>query len=812
MGKKNQGKVRFYMQTNDGKIKRIKRFKDKDEEDTKITFYTQIERKDGTKSKLEPLTDFIFTEDMEGATDTEPDNKNPIIEVDDLIQQKTGETFTINTKISDPDGQIKEIIWQQIEGEPLQMSISEDKKSVTITSTVKGDYVITVQAIDDKDKDTIVAIKIKIRDEIIPNPNPEPSKYNYVSQVVGSGDFSSDTKGIQTIKALGKIKAETGVKIFGNGDFEYGTDIDGFIQEWNNAGLDTDLTTFGNHDDVREDGKSQEVTDKVNQYFGFNNPAVSTKVVGTFGFIMMDSQDEKIGDVNGTQYKFVEEKLKLMSEDNNITHIGILIHKPFFSTGYKHEDLKSREIYHNLFLQYEVDFVIQSHNHNNWITYPLASDLKVNKEKGVRYIGIGSGGRQLYDIGSDIPDFIEWSNDSDFCYLDIGQAQENKMVARARFIITQNGETLKDFYLTNKATTTDPDINNPPNAQDMTVKTYINEGITIRLMGSDKDVHDTLTYSIVNPAVNGTITLVQNNEIAYVPNTDFQGSDSFTYTCSDGEFTSRVALVSIVVAEKTTGELGLPLRLEDADMYYHSKNVWLVEENISGHHKFSKQDKQTEIAAGDNTTGLPDWSIRKNEQGDFVSYICGARKRIYTWRYIEDETDGSRPDQKGYKYGTTVSIIRFVPNQSVENWSYETFSRHNAGGAEENRKGLIGIVIHKGEIEFKEELYHKKYVSHGTQKLKKPLEFGKPVTVAMLVSIDEDLQCHAAVYFDRENDGSFDLEMSTKFKIGISKAAMDLPALYARWRTNNESGMPKNAEIQELRYGYFENKYLPSTL
>ena len=69
---------------------------------------------------------------------------------------------------------------------------------------------------------------------------------------------------------------------------------------------------------------------------------------------------------------------------------------------------------------------------------------------------------------------------------------------------------------------------------------------TITLTGSDAE-GDALTYALATNPSNGTSTL-SGSQVTYTPNTNYNGSDSFTFTVSDAEYTSSAATVSITVA------------------------------------------------------------------------------------------------------------------------------------------------------------------------------------------------------------------------------------------------------------------------
>ncbi|MGJ8639360.1 MAG: tandem-95 repeat protein [Opitutaceae bacterium] len=68
-----------------------------------------------------------------------------------------------------------------------------------------------------------------------------------------------------------------------------------------------------------------------------------------------------------------------------------------------------------------------------------------------------------------------------------------------------------------------------------------------QLLGADVD-GDALTFELVENASNGTVQVGADGLFAYSPNTDFNGSDSFTYRASDGEIVSEAATVELTVA------------------------------------------------------------------------------------------------------------------------------------------------------------------------------------------------------------------------------------------------------------------------
>ncbi len=66
---------------------------------------------------------------------------------------------------------------------------------------------------------------------------------------------------------------------------------------------------------------------------------------------------------------------------------------------------------------------------------------------------------------------------------------------------------------------------------------------------NDSDVDgDTLTYSVNDNVSNGTLAFNSDGSFSYTPDDDFNGSDSFTYTASDGELTDT-ATVNLTILD-----------------------------------------------------------------------------------------------------------------------------------------------------------------------------------------------------------------------------------------------------------------------
>src|SRR3989338_2382079 len=109
--------------------------------------------------------------------------------------------------------------------------------------------------------------------------------------------------------------------------------------------------------------------------------------------------------------------------------------------------------------------------------------------------------------------------------------------------------TISDGILTDNATVyvTVGLVNDAPIAQNDTATTLENTPIIISVLHNDSDVDsDLLTINSITQGSNGTVT-TNGTTITYTPHLNFTGTDSFTYTISDGVNTSNSAMVTVIV-------------------------------------------------------------------------------------------------------------------------------------------------------------------------------------------------------------------------------------------------------------------------
>lgn len=114
--------------------------------------------------------------------------------------------------------------------------------------------------------------------------------------------------------------------------------------------------------------------------------------------------------------------------------------------------------------------------------------------------------------------------------------------------------TVSDGTDTDAATVTvtvssEPVGNRPPTTVDDVTSTEADTPVVVDVLANDSDLDgDVLVVASTTNPSNGAVVINPNGTITYTPNAGFEGSDSFTYTVSDGEETS-VATVSVSIGD-----------------------------------------------------------------------------------------------------------------------------------------------------------------------------------------------------------------------------------------------------------------------
>ncbi|MBE7641195.1 tandem-95 repeat protein [Salegentibacter sp. BLCTC] len=130
------------------------------------------------------------------------------------------------------------------------------------------------------------------------------------------------------------------------------------------------------------------------------------------------------------------------------------------------------------------------------------------------------------------------------------------------------------------------------------------------VLENDTDAEaDNLTASIVSTVSNGTLTFNPDGSFIYEPNTDYFGSDSFTYIANDGNDDSEVATVTITV---------------------NSTNPNAPEIDCVNHELFLDENGQAVLNPGDLLVGEPGNLLITADKVNFDCTNLGANDVILT--------------------------------------------------------------------------------------------------------------------------------------------------------------------------------------
>ena len=94
-----------------------------------------------------------------------------------------------------------------------------------------------------------------------------------------------------------------------------------------------------------------------------------------------------------------------------------------------------------------------------------------------------------------------------------------------------------------------PDMNQAPVASKLSIMTETDTPVMDQLQAEDPD-GDTLSFVIVNDPQSGTVELSNDGSFTYTPDSEFTGSDVFTFLASDGQSNSATTEVDVTVNVK----------------------------------------------------------------------------------------------------------------------------------------------------------------------------------------------------------------------------------------------------------------------
>jgi large repetitive protein len=186
-------------------------------------------------------------------------------------------------------------------------------------------------------------------------------------------------------------------------------------------------------------------------------------------------------------------------------------------------------------------------------------------------------------------------------------------------------------------------------------------GITLTAVNSNANP---LTYNIVSPATNGSLAGTGANR-TYTPAPDFQGTDSFTYSVSDGVRTSNVSTVTINVTEVNDAPVAAgddKSTDEDAPLSFAASDL-TANDNAGAADEVGQTLTATNVSSSGDTHGTVELV------GGQVTYTPAANYNgpaSFTYEVCDNGTTSSVLDSKCAT--ATVSVtVNSVNDQPVAN-------------------------------------------------------------------------------------------------------------------------------------------------
>jgi hypothetical protein len=251
------------------------------------------------------------------------------------------------------------------------------------------------------------------------------SNFNFAA--VGDTNCNSNTEDV-----VEDIQAKAPEIVMGLGDYIYNSDSPDCWLEIVEPIDNIMKIAIGNHE-------TGAILTELMEHYGLTDQYYSFDYQNVHFTVMSDYVPDEIG---SEQYRFVQNDLAKAAADPNIDWIVVPHHSQKYASTKNYDIPEEREwnnIYHPLFEQYNVDLVLQGHQHNYQRTYPIQynSDTPINpiitdrnentytNPEGQIYLTVGTGGAALHSLNGNKAPYIITAQDEVYGFLNIDITANN---------------------------------------------------------------------------------------------------------------------------------------------------------------------------------------------------------------------------------------------------------------------------------------------------------------------------------------------------------------------------------------------------
>jgi hypothetical protein len=292
------------------------------------------------------------------------------------------------------------------------------------------------------------------------SPSPSPSSTATLSSDFNFGAVADTNCNTITESIVENIQTKAPEIVLGLGDYIYNDDkamcwleivepIDNIMK-----------IAIGNHETGTILTELMEHYGLASQYYSFDYQNVHFTVMSDYVSYEIDSE----------QYIFVKDDLAKAAVNPNVDWIVVSHHNQKYASSKYHEIPAGNiwnNIYHPLFEQYNIDLVLQGHQHNYQRTYPIKynSDSPANpiitdkstnnytNPEGQIYLTVGTGGAGLHGLNGNKAPYLITTEDQEHGFLNIDVTGSNNNSGTTMLVGTfysndGSGEMTDEFTIT----------------------------------------------------------------------------------------------------------------------------------------------------------------------------------------------------------------------------------------------------------------------------------------------------------------------------------------------------------------------------